>query len=91
VAGIPEGGRMSDPVLTADEVALELRISKTQVHRLINGEVPGVPRLPRLVTGRRHLVKRSDLDRWKQLCSTSGEIIPAGSEKNAVTHSKGVH
>ena len=82
---------MPDPVLTASEVAEELRISKTQVHRLINGEVPGVLRLPRLMTGRRHLVKRSDLDRWKLLCSTSSEIMPAGSEESAVTHFKGVH
>jgi hypothetical protein len=45
------------------------------VHRLFNGEVKGVPKLPRLNMGRRHLARRSDLDRWKELCSSS-ETIP---------------
>ena len=54
-----------DPVLNAAEVALDLRCSKAHVHHLINGAVAGVPALPALRLGRRAVVLRSSLERWK--------------------------
>lgn len=75
-----------DPILTATEVAEDLRISKSQVHKLIRGEVEGVKPLPHLAVGRRTIVPRSALERWKReniLGYDAGQ-----SEKNTVTHSK---
>jgi len=51
-------------VLTAIEVARELRCSKAHVHNLINGKVSGIPPLPALWLGRRRLVRRRSLDHW---------------------------
>ena len=76
---------MIDPILTAAEIAAELRISKSQVCKLFRGEVEGALPLPHLKVGRRYVISRSLLERWKQE-NVSG-IVPA-SEKNAVTHSK---
>jgi len=52
-------------VLTAREVAMNLRCSKAQVYRLIKGEVDGIPPLPSIALGRRRVVRRSSLERWK--------------------------
>jgi hypothetical protein len=54
-----------DPVLTIPEVAAELRCSKAHVYNVINGKVKGVSSLPTIAIGRRKLVRRSTLDRWK--------------------------
>jgi excisionase family DNA binding protein len=54
-----------DVVLTIPEVAAELRCSKAHVYNVINGRVRGVSSLPAIVMGRRKLVRRSTLDRWK--------------------------
>jgi hypothetical protein len=51
-------------VLTAMEVARELRCSKAHVFNLINGKVSGIPPLPALWLGRRRLVRRRSLDHW---------------------------
>lgn len=80
---------MTDPVLTAAEVALELRISKSQVSKVLCGQVKGLKPLPQIKVGRRRLVLRSVFERWKQE-NVSG-MLPVESEKNAVTPVKGVH
>ncbi len=54
-----------DPVLTVPEVAAELRVSRAHVYKVIKGEVPGVSALPAITIGRRRLVRRSSLERWK--------------------------
>jgi excisionase family DNA binding protein len=56
---------VEDAVLTIPEVAAELRCSKAHVYNVINGKVRGVSSLPAIVMGRRKLVRRSTLDRWK--------------------------
>jgi hypothetical protein len=55
-----------DPILTAVEVALELRCSKAHVYHLMTGTVAGVPPLPAIGMGRRKVVRRSTLERWKR-------------------------
>jgi predicted DNA-binding transcriptional regulator AlpA len=68
----------ADPVLTAKEVAEELRCSKSQVYRLMNGEVEGLTTLPHLPLGRKKVVLRSRLEDWKRQ-NLSG-IISSDSE-----------
>ena len=58
------GSGKSSSVLTAKEVAEELRCSKAHVHNLINGKVAGVQALPAVHLGRRHLVRRESLSEW---------------------------
>jgi len=57
---------LHDEVLTVAEVAAELRCSKAHVHNAINGKVAGVSPLPAIHMGRRKLVRRSALERWKR-------------------------
>jgi excisionase family DNA binding protein len=51
-------------ILTAAEVARELRISKAHVHNLINGKVHGALPLPSITLGRRRLIRRASLNQW---------------------------
>lgn len=51
-------------ILTALEVARELRCSKAHVHNLIKGIVRGILPLPTLSLGRRKLIRRTTLDEW---------------------------
>ena len=55
-----------DPILTVPEVAADLRVSRAHVYKVIKGEVPGVLALPAITIGRRRLVRRSSLERWKR-------------------------
>ena len=55
-----------DPILTAKEVAADLRCSKSQVYRLMNSYVKGVTVLPYLALGRKKVVPRSILEHWKR-------------------------
>jgi len=71
-----------DPVLTAKEVAEELRCSKSQVYRLMSGDVEGVTVLPHLALGRKKVVLRSILEQWKRQ-NISG-MIRGDSEMNTV-------
>jgi len=71
-----------DFILTAKEVAQDLRCSKSQVYRLLRGEVSGLKVLPHLAIGRKKVVPRSALESWKRE-SISG-MIRADSEKNTV-------
>jgi len=56
----------ADRVLIAEEVAEDIRCSKSQVYRLMNGKVKGVARLPSLTLGRKKVVPRSVLEQWKR-------------------------
>jgi excisionase family DNA binding protein len=57
---------LTDEILTVCEVAVELRCSKSHVHNAINGKVVGVSPLPAIQMGRRRLIRRSALERWKR-------------------------
>jgi excisionase family DNA binding protein len=56
----------TDQILTVPEVAADLRVSKAHTYKLINGQVAGVSPLPAIIVGRRRLVRRSSLERWKK-------------------------
>ena len=51
-------------VLTIEDVADILRCSKGHVSNVLNGKVPGLPRLSHFSMGRRKLVRREWLDKW---------------------------
>ena len=75
-----------DEILTIAEVAEELKCSKQHVHNAINGRVAGVSPLPAIHMGRRKLVRRSALERWKRL-NEKGSLdgmMPASPEVDAV-------
>jgi hypothetical protein len=57
---------VEDAVLTIPEVATGLRCSKAHVYNVLNGRVRGVSSLPAINMGRRKLVIRSSLERWKR-------------------------
>ena len=71
-----------DPVLTAKEVAEDLRCSKSQVYRLMSGNVEGVTVLPHLALGRKKVVLRSILEQWKRQNISS--MIRGDSETDTV-------
>jgi predicted DNA-binding transcriptional regulator AlpA len=73
-----------DPILTAKEVAAELRCSKAQVYRLMNGAVPGIRPLPHLPLGRKKVVRRCSLEAWKQTNEAKRVMVASDSEVNAV-------
>jgi len=75
---------MNEPILTAKEVAAELRCSKAQVYRLIKGEVDGVTPLPTLPLGRKKVVMRSSFEGWKRANEKNRAIVGDESELNAV-------
>ncbi len=62
----------ADQILTVPEVAAELRCSRPHVYKLIRGEVPGVAALAALHIGRRRLVRRRSLERWKVKAEQGG-------------------
>jgi excisionase family DNA binding protein len=72
----------ASPNLTAKEVADHLRCSKSQVYRLMNGEVDGLTVLPHLALGRKKVIPRSALEEWKRQ-NISG-MIRDDSETDAV-------
>jgi excisionase family DNA binding protein len=51
-------------ILTIQEVAGELRCSKTHVQHAISGKLMGVPRLTHVSMGRRKLIRRDWLNKW---------------------------
>ena len=77
---------MPDEVLTVAEVATELRCSKAHAYKAINGVVPGVSQLPAIHMGRRKLVRRSALERWKRANEKGSidDVIPVSPEVDAV-------
>ena len=60
-------------ILTAQEVAKELRCSKAHVYQLLNGNIKGLTRLPHLALGRKKVVPRIAFERWK-LDNLTGNI-----------------
>jgi hypothetical protein len=57
-------------ILTMREVAEVLRCSKTHVAHLINGQVPGLPRLTHFCLGRRKVVRSEWLEAWMEANKT---------------------
>jgi hypothetical protein len=57
----------NDPILTAREIATELRCSKAQVLRIINGAVKGVTPLASISLGRKKVIRRSTFEAWKRV------------------------
>ncbi len=78
--------RENDKILTIPEVAAELRCSKAHVYNVVHGRVAGVSTLPSISMGRRKLVRRSSLERWKRAnekgCDSA--MMPAPLEIDAV-------
>lgn len=74
-----------DSVLTVREVAIDLRCSKAHVYNVIKGKVKGVSPLEAIRMGRRTLVLRSSLERWKRAnARTLGNaILPSSPELDA--------
>jgi hypothetical protein len=54
-----------EQLLTLQELAVELRCSKSHVSNILNGRVRGLTPLSFIPVGRRKLVKSSTLERWK--------------------------
>jgi excisionase family DNA binding protein len=52
------------PVLTLEEAADLLRVSKSHLLNILHGRVRGVPPLPQLAIGRRIIIRRESLERW---------------------------
>jgi excisionase family DNA binding protein len=79
-----------DEILTATEVATELRCSKAHVYNVIAGKIEGVSSLPAISMGRRKLVRRSALEQWKKLNETTREdaTIASSSAIGAVGRMK---
>ena len=73
---------MSDQILTTTEIAVELRCSKAQVYRLLNGAVRDVPKLPYISLGRKKVVRRSALEDWKRV--NEGCILSGDADSDAV-------
>jgi len=74
---------MSDPILTAKEIAAELRCTHQHVRDIMRGKVAGVPVLPHLALGRKLVVRRSSFEEWKKRAETGG-IVPPGSKDDSV-------
>jgi len=55
-----------DDVLTVAQVATELHCSKPHVYKAIRGAIAGVSKLPAIPMGRKKLIRRSSLERWKR-------------------------
>jgi excisionase family DNA binding protein len=73
---------MSDQILTTAEIAAELRCSKAQVYRLLNGNVRDVPKLPSISLGRKKVIRRSAFEDWKE--ENEKGILAGEPETNAV-------
>ncbi len=82
---------VQDEVLTVAEVAAELKCSKAHVHNAINAKVAGVSPLPAIHMGRRKLVRRSALERWKRANERSSvnAMMPESLEIDAVGPMRG--
>jgi len=52
-------------ILTIEEVARELKCSRSHVYNIINNQVPGVKPMPVICLGRKKLVRRGALEAWK--------------------------
>jgi len=78
-----DGGVSTNEILTAQEVAVELRCSKAQVYKLMNGEVKDRTPLPHIALGRKKVVRRASFEAWKR-ANENGAILSDDSEMKAV-------
>ena len=80
-------------ILTAREAARELRCSAAHIYNAIAGKIRGVSPLPAIQMGRRKLVRREALERWKRANESngfSGDTI-LSSAVNTVGRMEDVH
>jgi hypothetical protein len=68
------------------EVAFELRCSKAQVYKLLNGEIVGIGVLPHIALGRKKVIRRSSFEAWKAANETG--ILRGDQNMNAVDAEK---
>ena len=59
----PEG---NSSILTIREVAQALRCSRAHAQNVLNGKIPGLPKLAHLSLGRRKLIRREWLEQWME-------------------------
>jgi predicted DNA-binding transcriptional regulator AlpA len=78
-----QGNPPTNEILTAQEVAAELRCSKAHVYKLMNGQVKNRTVLPHIALGRKKVVRRSSFEAWKVL-NENGAILLDDSEMKAV-------
>jgi hypothetical protein len=71
-------------VLTMNEVAGILRVSKAHVCNLVYGKIRGVPPLPHMSLGRRIVINRASLEEWMK----SSENITADDIRLGIRPSK---
>jgi hypothetical protein len=64
---------IGDEILTVVEVAAELRCSKAHVCKAILGRINNIDPLPAICLGRRKLVRRGALEKWKRMNEKNGE------------------
>ena len=69
-------------ILTAKEVATELRCSAAQVHKLMRGEIKNRTVLPHIALGRKKVVQRKTFEAWKAVNETA--TISGHSEMDVV-------
>jgi hypothetical protein len=69
-------------ILTAQEVAVELRCSKAHVYKLMNGTIKDRTALPHIALGRKKVVRRASFEAWKAANETAA--ISVHSEMEAV-------
>ena len=74
----------ADLIVPIKQIAEELLCSKAHVYKCINGMVAGVSPLPAITMGRKKLVRRSALERWKRANERGGAILDTVAEVNAV-------
>jgi hypothetical protein len=71
-------------VLNLAEAAALVRCSRAHLSNVINGKVPGIPRLPAVRIGRRVLFRRESLELWLQevesMTSATFKLTDARSE-----------
>jgi excisionase family DNA binding protein len=70
----------ANSILTIEEVARELKCSKSHVYNINNGRVPGVKPMPTICLGRKKLVRRGALDAWKVANETNALDATLGDE-----------
>jgi excisionase family DNA binding protein len=72
-------------VMTIPEVAAELRCSRSHVYKLLDGLVPDVSPIPHICLGRKKLVRRAALERWKLEIENNSPSATLAAEPNINT------
>ena len=81
---------LSNELLSLSEVRIELKCSKSHVSNIINGLVPGLPKLRVIALGRRKFVLQPTLDEWLLLVEGLEGYDGGRLESTPETHGKGV-